>query len=188
MNWYKKSQMKRPDNWGGSVVYHGTDKQSAQDIIDNGIDNLKGSGGYFGWAFYTTLDKSMAQSNYADFAEEEEYTDTRGAVLTFKVSANAKVLDLAKPDHWDIYIKTNHQDFLNTPEGSQKIFTDHGIDAIFDDSNDSLMVFNTQILEPIDIERDDSIEEPKVDFEIDPEIEKEADRVNFYYGKDQEGR
>lgn len=143
MSWYRKIVT---SNFQGSTVYHGCSKADAESIKNTGIDISMSHGGYFGWAFYTTPDKNLAQSHYADFAEEEDYEDIKGAVLEFKVSSNANILDLRKEEDFQKYLRTNHSNLMHTPEGSQKIYTNHGIDAIYDNSNDSLMIFNPNIL------------------------------------------
>jgi rhodanese-related sulfurtransferase len=148
MNWYrlhKKAQVK-PSPFHGATVYHGCSKEDAQSIIQNGVDPSKSTGGYFGWAFYTTPDKSYAQGAYADFAEEEEITDTKGRVLSFTVSNDANILDLRDPDDFEFYKGTNHEKYLSYPDKSQYIRDRHNVDAIYDRSNDSLMVFNPNIL------------------------------------------
>jgi hypothetical protein len=127
------------------IVYHGTDKKSAEDILKNGIDISKCEGGYFGWAFYTTDDYELAKSNYADLAEE----DCEGVILSFKVDPGAKILDLTQEEDWEEYKKTQHDSFFYTLDGSLRIFNKFGIDAIYDRSNNSLMVYNPKILSAI---------------------------------------
>lgn len=126
------------------TVYHGTSREAAQDIVKNGVDIMKGHGGYFGWAFYTTEDKQLAKSNYADFAG-----DCNGVVLEFKVKSSATILDLRKPEDWERYLETDHESFYHSIDGSFRLVDQFGIDAIYDTSNDSLMVFNPTILEVV---------------------------------------
>lgn len=152
MNWYKQAQHEfytedniEPGAWTGVTVYHGTDSVSAKDIIENGIDINKCDYGYFGQAFYTTADANLAQSNYADMAYEEDLEDSSGKILTFKVSDNIKVLDLRDPSHSEIYttlVNKTHGDIRNLRD----TLTNAGIDALYDRSNDSFMVYNPNIL------------------------------------------
>ena len=124
-----------------NIVYHGTDQESANDIINNGIDSSKFLGGYFGFAFYTTPYPNLAKSNYADFSEDND-----GVVLEFSINPDAKILDLRDPDDFNEYKLTNHPRYYNTLEGSLRIYNEFGIDAIYDRSNDSVMIFNPKIL------------------------------------------
>jgi hypothetical protein len=145
MNYFEHIYESIEDRHTFDTVYHGTDSNSARDIMRNGIDISKVSGGYFGWAFYTTEDYNLAKSNYADWAEEED-VEGEGVILKFKVDPSAKILDLRREDDWDFYVKTQHDKHYHTLRGSLRIYNQFGVDAIYDRSNNSLMVFNPKIL------------------------------------------
>lgn len=120
-------------------LYHGTDIQSAMNIQKNGVDISKGHGGYFGWGFYTTPDINLAKSNYADFSGVED----GGVVLEFELSKNANILDLRDPDDFEawkkfskkIYDKNLYKELINV-----------GIDGLWDDSFDGVVIYNPKVL------------------------------------------
>ena len=150
MNWYKKAQQdfqNQPKNWQGTTLYHGTSKEGAQDILTNGIDNAKSTKGYFGRGFYMAEDRNLAQSNYADFADDEE----PGVVLKIKINENANILDLRSPKHWDIYQKVTQKGRLVPRDDFDQIMTRNGIDGIYDNSFGGVVIFNPKRVEVLGI-------------------------------------
>lgn len=128
------------------TVFHGTDKESAKDILENGLNLNKCERGYFGKAFYVTTDEELARSNYADFSGDEE----GGVVLKFELTPIGKILDLRDSDDWDTYRNLEHrgrkiQDFMGFDE-FPKIMKEKGIDALYDRSNDAFAVYNLESL------------------------------------------
>lgn len=129
------------------AVYHGTSAFDANDIITHGVLMEKSEKGYFGRGFYTTENKALAKSNYADFAEDE---DGPGVVLAFNVSSRARLLDLRKGKDWDRYISLRwrgvslpnllHRDDFHT------IMQDLGIDGLYDESFEGWVFYNPKVL------------------------------------------
>ena len=129
------------------TVFHGTDAESAKNIMENGLDLSKCDRGYFGKAFYVTTDKDLAESNYADFSGEEE----GGVVLEFEMNPINRVLDLRKPEDWDSYSDLKYKgrkitDFMGIDE-FPLIMKSLGIDALYDRSNDAFAIYNIKTLE-----------------------------------------
>lgn len=128
------------------TVFHGTDRESSKDILENGLNLEKCERGYFGKAFYVTTDEELARSNYADFSGDEE----GGVVLKFELNPVGRVLDLRDSKDWDIYINLKHkgrkiQDFVGFDE-FPKIMKEKRIDAVYDRSNDAFAVYNLEAL------------------------------------------
>lgn len=128
------------------TVFHGTDKQSAKDILDNGLNIKKCERGYFGKAFYVTTDEELAKSNYADFSGDDE----GGVVLKFEMNPIKRILDLRDSEDWDFFRDLKHkgrriQDFMGFDE-FPNIMKENRIDALYDRSNDAFAVYNLDIL------------------------------------------
>ena len=122
------------------ILYHGTDKDSAAQIRQNGLDISKSSGGYFGWGFYTTPDESLAKDNYADFSGEDAES---GVVLKFKLNPEANILDLRKPEHFEIW--KIYAPIYSRPDFYKTIVND-GYDGLFDRSFDGVVIYNPKAL------------------------------------------
>jgi len=125
------------------ILYHGTDLESAMSIQQNGIDMSKAHGGYFGWGFYTTPDIELAKSNYGDFSEGEG-----SAVLEFKLDPNANILDLRDEQDFELWKRYNR---LIYDKNAYKKFVSDGIDGLWDDSFDGVVVYNPNVLKLINI-------------------------------------
>ena len=124
------------------TLYHGTSKQGAQDIINNGIDISKSEGGYFGTGFYCATEFALAKSNYADFAYEEGLENS-GVVLEFKI-IGGNVLDLRDEDDfetWKPYGK------LISQKNLYQTLVQRGIDGLYDNSFEGVVIYNPDILE-----------------------------------------
>lgn len=125
------------------VVYHGTDQKSADNIKKHGVQMDKSHKGYFGRAFYVTENKSLAQSNYADFSDGDE----DGVVLTFKISPSAKILDLRKSEDWDKWKAINPKAHMHKDDFNSYAIK-HGIDGVYDNSMDGIAIYNPRVLKP----------------------------------------
>ena len=128
------------------TVFHGTDKESAKDILENGLNINKCERGYFGKAFYVTTDEELARSNYADFSDDED----GGVVLKFKLTPISIVLDLRDSEDWDYYQNVKHKGmeigrYMGFDE-FPNIMKEKGIDALYDRSNDAFAVYNLEAL------------------------------------------
>jgi hypothetical protein len=123
-------------------VFHGTSVKDAKNIQNYGVKIEKSSGGYFGWGFYTATEFQLAKANYADFAEEKGSSD-KGAVLEFMIDPNANILDLRKDEdfkQWQPYDK-----LINQPE-LYKVLIKNGIDGVYDNSFEGVVIYNSKIL------------------------------------------
>jgi len=134
MNWYKKAQI----NWGGKILYHGTSKEGAANILAHGVDNTKSQKGYFGRGFYMAEDRALAQSNYADWADEEE----DGVVLAVQITPTARILDLRDERDSEIYVKISQYGRLCGDDDFDRIMQRHGIDGLFDRSFGGVVIYN----------------------------------------------
>jgi hypothetical protein len=125
-------------------VFHGTDSNAASDIKKNGVGIEKGHGGYFGWGFYTTPDIELAKSNYADFSDNEN----DGIILEFEILAEANILDLDDPEDFETWKpfsdKINYKDLY-------KKLTKKGIDGLWDESFEGVVIYNPKVLKLIKI-------------------------------------
>ena len=124
------------------TLYHGTSKEGAKDIQANGIDINKSEGGYFGTGFYTTSDYNLAKSNYADFADEEG-----GAILEFRLSPEANILDLRDSDDFEIWKPYSREIFKPT---HPQALIQARIDGLYDNSFEGVVIFNTSVLTLVD--------------------------------------
>jgi hypothetical protein len=132
-------------------VYHGTVRNSAKNIIQNGIDMKYSALGYFGQGFYTTPDASLAKSNYADFADDE---DEPGVVLKFKVDPSSNVLDMRKEEDWlkwrdGKYRGVKYTDLIHRPEFAS-IMQSEGIDGLYDESFGGWVFYNPNVLQVVE--------------------------------------
>ena len=141
--WYKVAsdfdmEAIKPGSWAGRIVFHGTDMESAEDIVQNGVDMSKASGGYFGFGFYTTPDKILAKSNYADFGRE----DGEAAVVELVIKPNARILDMRDEEDSAIYMRVSQNGrnigFSSFP--GQMVAA--GADGLFDRSFDGVVIYN----------------------------------------------
>lgn len=131
------------------IVYHGTSEAAALDIAKRGVRIEASSKGYFGMGFYTTENKTLAKSNYADFADDDEGA---GVVLEFKVSPRARLLDLRKPKHWEKWASltyrgrkvTEYLSFDNFHEVMQAV----GVDGLYDESFEGWVFYTPKVLRP----------------------------------------
>ena len=126
------------------ILYHGTDRVSANNIIRYGIDMNKSNGGYFGYGFYTTADKDLAISNYAEFVDD----DQEGVILEFRLDSNANILDLRDEGDWDIWVKYAKNIF---DKNLYKRLIMDGIDGLYDNSFGGVVIYNPKVLKLIKV-------------------------------------
>ena len=124
------------------TLYHGTDKVSAE-LIKDGIDISKSSGGYFGYGFYTTPDFYLAKSNYSDFCGDDDGDDDGGAIIEFELSNNSNILDLRDSDDFELWKKYSRR--IND-KNLYKELIQNGIDGLYDDSFDGVVIYNPNVL------------------------------------------
>lgn len=123
------------------IFYHGTDSQSAQSILANGIDQSKSAGGYFGTGFYLAEDASLAQSNYADFSGDANEDGGAGIVLACTISDQARILDLANEHDWEFW-KSSGLDKRVHESDFWRTATNAGIDGLLDNSFGGVVIYN----------------------------------------------
>lgn len=122
-----------------TTLYHGTDLKSALNIKKTGIDISKGYGGYFGWGFYTTPDIELAKSNYADFSGDDE----GGAILELELDPKANILDLRDAEDFEVWKK--YSKMINNKNLYKELIS-VGIDGLWDDSFDGVVIYNPNVL------------------------------------------
>lgn len=121
----------------GTYLYHGTSEDSANNIIENGIDINKCSHGYFGLGFYTASKFSLAKNNYADMS------DDKGAVVQLKIKPSATILDTRNEHDWS---KLS----ANKDNSSMHIYAfKNGIDGIYDRSFGGVVIYNPEAVEVV---------------------------------------
>ena len=125
--------------WGGKIVYHGTNREAADDIVKNGVDASKSTGGYFGFGFYTTPDKALAKSNYADFGRED---DEESAVVELVINTNARILDMRDEEDSAIYMRVSQNGRLSSSTDFPRKMIEAGADGLFDRSFDGVVIYN----------------------------------------------
>ena len=130
--------------FAGRTVFHGTDKKAATNIVDMGVDVAKSTGGYFGKGFYVATDAGLAQSNYAEFSDDED----GGAVVPVKIKSEANILDLRSEGDWETYKKVTEGKSVGDPNFDQ-IMRDAGIDGLFDRSFGGVVIYNQEMVEGI---------------------------------------
>jgi hypothetical protein len=144
-----------------NTYYHGTSKAAATSILKDGIDQSKSEKGYFGRGFYATYDKELAQSNYADFAEEEGLTDKGGDIIEFSIPQTANILDLRNEKDFDTYSNLKYRGVPVTDlvgqDNFHEIMTEVGVDGLIDRSFEGIVIYNESVVNiqtPLDPETD----------------------------------
>jgi hypothetical protein len=131
--------------WAGRVVFHGGEEAGITDILTNGVDRLKSHKGYFGRGFYAASDPSLAENNYADFRDEGEVGD----VLAFRVSPEARILDMRSESDWEIFRNASQDSRLIHRDDFDLIMLRNGIDGLFDRSFGGLVIYNPKSAIPL---------------------------------------
>lgn len=144
-------------NWPGRQVFHGTDHDSAEDIICNGVSMDLCTPGYMGQAFYMAEDIRLAQAAYADAHDE------KGAVVSGILRDDARILDLRNPadsEFWKLLANSTHlPNFASIARRA-------GVDGVFDRSVGDLAIYNAAVVEDLEIvampwpEPEDGMEDP----------------------------
>lgn len=130
--------------WEGATLWHGTDRDSAEDISANGIRMEASSRGYFGPAFYAADDRSLAVSNYADAFDEEP-----GAVIRIEFNEGARILDLRNPSDAEEWAPWSGR--VSDP-GFDRLMRRAGIDAVYDRSMGGLAIYRADAVTVLGIE------------------------------------
>ena len=133
-----------------NTYYHGTSKAAATSILKDGIDQSKSEKGYFGRGFYAAYDKELAQSNYADFAEEEGLTDKGGDIIEFSIPQTANILDLRNEKDFDTYSNLKYRGVPVTDlvgqDNFHEIMTEVGVDGLIDRSFEGIVIYNESVI------------------------------------------
>jgi hypothetical protein len=129
--------------WAGRDVYHGTDPDSAGDILTNGVNMDASHKGYLGQGFYVAEEEALARSNYAEFSEEGG-----GSVLAMTISDTARVLDLRNEMDAKIW---NESGLANRvwEDGFARSARLKGVDGVYDRSVGGLAIYNLSVLEGV---------------------------------------
>lgn len=135
--------------WSGKEVFHGTSRKFAEDIERNGIDIGLCGKGYFGLAFYVAEEKKLALSNYADFSDDE------GAVLSFQLSQDARILDLRNPEDSEVWMNSNLAKLISS-DRMPFLARELGIDGVYDRSVGGLAIYNPKIMENCEVLKPES--------------------------------
>jgi len=123
--------------WAGRVMFHGTEKSSAESIHKK-IDLNKTTAGYFGKGLYLASDYGLAKSNYADMSGDE----SGGSVIAIKIKDTAKILDLrdeVDSMRWDVLSKKGN---LLSSDSLPIIMKKAGVDGLFDRSFGGVVIYN----------------------------------------------
>lgn len=126
------------------ILYHGTSASSAQNIIENGVDQNKSGRGYFGAGFYLAEEWGLAKSNYADFSDDE------GAVLACEIDPCANILDLSRESHFQTW-KNSGLEALIARQDFWAIATRKGVDGVKDASFGGIVIYNPAVILEISI-------------------------------------
>ena len=121
-------------NFVHTHVYHGTSKELAKELIDNGIDPANFTEGAFGYAFYT--------SDTPDLAEELSEEDDQ-IVLEYALNEESHILDLR--DEVDISMWHRYAHDISNPH-LWKILVRRGIDGLCDSSLKGICFYNPDAL------------------------------------------
>ncbi|MFW5847646.1 MAG: hypothetical protein ACOCVF_01840 [bacterium] len=121
------------------TLYHGTDLKSALEIKQHGIDISKSEGGYFGWGFYTTPNYNLAKSNYSEFSGDED----GGVIMEFELLPNSNILDLRNAEDFETWKQYANQVY---DKNLHKKLVNNGIDGLWDDSFDGVVIYNPNVL------------------------------------------
>ena len=118
-----------------TIVYHGTNINSAKQIEKFGLDMKYSHGGYFGWGFYTTPDFDLAKSNYAEFND----AGASAVVLEFQIDPTANILDLRDEKDWETWLP--YADNISD-ENLWRTLVRNGIDGLWDNSFGGVIIYN----------------------------------------------
>ncbi|MFL9610966.1 hypothetical protein ACKF11_12845 [Methylobacillus sp. Pita2] len=135
------------------LLYHGTDMESAENIINHGVDINKCTKGYFGQGFYLATNVELAIANYADFSGED------GAVIAFVVPSIKDVLDLREVDDSARYTEKLSKDIGS--DQLPNLAIKNGIDGVFDRSFGGVVIYNPNAITPIGLVHADTIAQIK---------------------------
>ena len=129
--------------WPGREVWHGTDPDSAADILGFGVRMAVCGQGYFGRAFYVADEQGLAVENYANFSGEDA-----GAVLRLRISDEARILDLRNAV--DAAAWTAVATEIGRPD-FDRVARRAGISGVYDRSMGGLAIYDPGVLTPLEI-------------------------------------
>ena len=173
--------------------FHGTSQESGRNIREKGVDQMKSGKGYFGRGFYAAHNKKLAQSNYADFAEdfEDGLPVGGGDIIAFAIPDSAKILDLREAEDSDTFSKAKYRGVplsnLISEDNFHEIMKEAGFDGLIDRSFDGIVIYNESIIklvEPVTKDENgnviplserfdvtsDSIQRSKIDVQVDSKM------------------
>lgn len=127
--------------WASRDVFHGTSNESADDILNHGINPSAGTG-YFGRAFYVADDVELAISNYAEFSGDED----GGTVIATTIQEGAFILDLRNEADNQKWIESGLPSIIGRNDFDLQA-RKRGIDGVYDRSVGGLAIFNAAVLE-----------------------------------------
>lgn len=134
MNWYKESQVDsigRPiPEWGGKIVYHGTDKEGLEDIQSNGFRfwDMDEQMGYYGHAVH--------------FTESLGYAKSFGSIiLVAQLDSDINILNLNDEEGFKVY-----QQATRNARGDQlrDIVVSLGFDGLYDPGAGDLALYKPE--------------------------------------------
>jgi len=118
--------------WGGRIVFHSTDEESAKDIAENGYRYRSGrtQQGYYGEA--------------VSFTEDYGYSRTFGDVTTVGIVAdNAVILNTNDPVDWEKWQGLTVGEPIHRWKGIALL---NGIDGIYDPGAGDLFMYNPRMV------------------------------------------
>lgn len=127
--------------WANRDVFHGTSDESADDILNHGINPSVGTG-YFGRAFYVADDVGLAISNYAEFSGDED----GGTVIATTIQEGAFILDLRNEADNQKWTESGLPSIIGRNDFDLQA-RKRGIDGVYDRSVGGLAIFNAAVLE-----------------------------------------
>lgn len=122
-------------------IFHGTELPYAKNIVDNGIDLTKCSKGYFGTGFYCATSHELAESNYANMADEP-------AIVAMRLNKDANILDLRTESGFAFYQKHQIENVLGS-DNLVEIMRKLKVDGLYDRSFGGMVIYNPKALEVV---------------------------------------
>lgn len=126
-----------PD-WKGAIVFHSTDKKSADSIMKKGFKcPMIDQGGNYGVAISFTKDKKYS-SQFGEY------------MITVKLSDTIRVLNINDPDDSALLVSLIHGKWIGD---WQKIAMKNNIDAVYDPGAGDLFVYNAKAVKVIKVDK-----------------------------------
>lgn len=125
--------------------FHGTDLESARDILKNGVNMEKSCKGYFGQGFYVAEEESLARSNYAEFSDDGE-----AAVLRIALCPDVEVFDLSNADHFERWRTSGLENRIGD-DGFAAVAVSKGIRVLRDASFGGVVIYDPKAIANIEL-------------------------------------